>query len=91
MSDDRSRATATQGISEISGVFDDLETLLKNPDVVGELADRGLNASLALVAVEGMRAYLAGRKADAAEDLRTVAEEIESRLAFGRDDPPAEA
>ena len=45
----------------------------------------------ALVAVEGMRSYLAGRKAEAAEDLRTVAEEIESRLAFGREDPPVEA
>ncbi len=89
MSDDHS--TGTQGIAEISDVFDDLETLLKNPDVIGELSERGLNASLALVAVEGMRSYLAGRKVEAAEDLRTVAEEIESRLAFGRDDPPAEA
>jgi hypothetical protein len=76
---------------EIGDVFDDLETLLKNPDVVGYLADRGLNASLALVGVEGLRAYLAGRKAEAADDLRTVAEEIEGRLAFGREDPPAEA
>lgn len=91
MADDRDDTTGTQGIAEISEVFDDLETLLKNPDIVGALADRGLNASLALVAVEGMRSYLAGRKAEAAEDLRTVAEEIESRLAFGREDPPVEA
>ena len=82
---------SAQGLAEVSEVFDDLETLLKNPDVVGQLAERGLNASLALVAVEGMRSYLAGRKAEAAEDLRTVAEEIESRLAFGREDPPVEA
>lgn len=77
--------------SEIADVFDDLEALLKNPDLVGALAERGLNASLALVAVEGLRAYLAGRKADAAEDLRTVAEEIEARLAFSGGDPPADA
>ncbi len=77
--------------SEISEVFDDLEALLKNPDLVGALAERGLNASLALVAVEGLRSYLSGRKADAAEDLRTVAEEIEARLAFSGGDPPAEA
>jgi hypothetical protein len=76
---------------EIGEVMTDLETLLKNPDVVGALAARGLNASLALVAVEGLRAYLAGNKAQAAEDLKTVAEEIEARLAFGRSDPPAEA
>jgi hypothetical protein len=77
--------------SEIGEVFDDLEQLLKNPDVVGALAERGLNASLALVAVEGLRAYLAGRKADAADDLRTVAEEIEARLAFSGGGPPADA
>ena len=77
--------------SEIGEVFDDLEQLLKNPDVVGALADRGLNASLALVAVEGLRSYLAGRKADAVDDLRTVAEEIEARMAFSGGEPPADA
>lgn len=91
MSDARDNPVGTQGIAELSEVFDDLETLLKNPEVIGELSERGLNGSLALVAVEGLRSYLAGRKAEAAEDLRTVAEEIESRLAFGRDDPPVEA
>lgn len=78
--------------SELGDVFDDLEQLLKNPDVVGALAERGLNASLALVAVEGLRAYLAGRKADAVDDLRTVAEEIEARMGFSASgEPPADA
>lgn len=74
---------------EIDELFEDLTTLLKNPDVVGALSDRGINASLALLAVDGTRAYLAGEKAQAADDLRTVAEEIEGRLKFGNDPPSA--
>ena len=74
---------------EIDELFDELTSLLKNPDVVGALSDRGINASLALLAVDGTRAYLAGEKAQAADDLRTVAEEIEGRLKFGNDPPSA--
>ena len=74
---------------ELEEVFDDLVGLLKNPDVVGALSDRGINASLALLAVDGTRAYLAGQKAQAADDLKTVAEEIEGRLKFGIDPPSA--
>jgi len=73
---------------ELSGLLDELVEVLKNPDMVGALADRGVNASLALVALEGIGAYLVGDKAQAAEDLRCVAEEIEGRLKFG-DDPPS--
>lgn len=67
--------------AEIGAVFDDLESLLKNGDVVGALAARGVNASIALLAVTGLRAYLAGNKRDAADDLGTAAEEIAGRLA----------
>jgi hypothetical protein len=73
---------------ELDALLLDLVSLLKNPDVVGVLAERGVNASLALVALEGISAYLIGDKAQAAEDLRCVAEEIEGRLKFG-DDPPS--
>jgi hypothetical protein len=73
---------------ELEDVIDELVALLKNPDVVGALAERGVNASLALVALEGIGAYLVGDKAQAAEDLKCVAEEIEGRLNFG-DDPPS--
>jgi hypothetical protein len=66
---------------EISAVFDDLEQLLKNGDVVGVLSNHGVNASLALTALDGLRAYLVGNKAQAAEDLSLVAEEIKARLA----------
>jgi hypothetical protein len=63
--------------------------VLKSPDVVGALADRGVNASLALLAIDGLQAYLTGDKRQAADDLKTVGEEIEGRLAFGSDPPAA--
>lgn len=74
---------------EIEALFQELTALMKNPDVVSALADRGINASLALVAVDGLRAYLAGEKEQAAEDLATVAEEIQGRLKFGENPPVA--
>lgn len=70
---------------EIANVMDELEDLLKNGDVVEALSDKGINASLALTAIDGIRAYLEGRKAQAAEDLGTVAEEINARLALAFD------
>jgi hypothetical protein len=66
--------------AEIDAVMDDLEALLKNGEVVGSLTNRGINASIALVAVSGLRAYLKGNKADAAEDLGDAADEIRGRI-----------
>ena len=66
---------------EIAGLFDDIDALLKNVDVLAALTDRGVNASLAMTAADGLRAYLKGEKARAAEDFSLVAEEITSRLA----------
>ena len=74
---------------ELRELLSELEHMMKNPDVVGALAERGVNASLALVALDGLGAYLVGDKAQAADDLRTVAEEIEGRLKFGNDPPSA--
>ncbi len=71
---------------EVSNVLDELEDLLKNGDVIEALSNKGINASLALVAIDGLRAYLDGRKADAADDLGTVAEEIRGRLELTRSD-----
>jgi len=65
---------------ELAHALDDLEDLLKNGDVIESLSNKGINASLALVAIDGLRAYLDGRKAEAADDLGTVAEEIRGRL-----------
>jgi hypothetical protein len=67
-------------MKELAEVFEDLTTLLKHPDVGTELTARGVNVSLAIVAAEGLAAYVEGDKARAAEDFDTVAEEIKSRL-----------
>jgi hypothetical protein len=67
--------------AEIAAVLDDLEALLKNGEVIGKLTSSGINASLALVAIDGLRHYLAGKKPEAADDFSTVAEEIRGRLA----------
>lgn len=78
--DDRIDAGAVDPSREIEAIFDELEALLKNGDVVAALTKREVNASLALLAIDGLRAYLDGRKEDAAEDLTTAGEEIRARL-----------
>ncbi len=65
--------------AELSAVLDDLEALLKNGDVISALTSRGVNASLALTAASGIKAYLRGEREVAADDLATVAEEIRAR------------
>lgn len=67
---------------EIDQLFDELDQLLKNPDISEVLAGRGVNTSLAMLAADGLRAYLKGKKDQAAEDLATVADEISSRMAM---------
>ena len=73
-------------MKELLEVFEDLDTLLKHPDVGAELAARGVNQSLAIVAADALAAYLKGEKAQAAEDFGTVAEEIASRLGARKGD-----
>jgi hypothetical protein len=70
---------------EISAVLDDLEALLKNGEVISTLTAKGINASIALVALSGLRYYLQNRKVEAAEDFATVTEEIQERLAASAD------
>lgn len=67
---------------EIDQLFEELDQLLKNPDIAEVLAGRGVNTSLAMLAADGLRAYLKGNKDQAAEDLATVADEISSRMAM---------
>lgn len=67
-------------MKELDEVFEDLDTLLKNSELGAELTANGINTSLAIVAADALRAYLAGDKARAADDFETVAEEITSRL-----------
>ena len=66
---------------EIDELFDDVDALLKNHDVQQALSARGVNASIAMVFADGLRAYLLGNKASAIEDLSTALEEITQRFA----------
>jgi hypothetical protein len=68
-------------LKELDDVFEELETLLKNPEMQAELAPKGVNISLALVAADGLRAYVHGDKLRAVQDLGTAAEEIATRYA----------
>jgi hypothetical protein len=65
---------------QLAELLDELDTVLKRPNVAAHLTARGINTSLALLVADGLRAYLQGRKKDAADDLGTAAEEIAARL-----------
>jgi hypothetical protein len=69
-----------KALAELNDVLDELDVLFKNADVGAALASSGINISLALTIVDGLRAYVRGDKAKAADDLGTAAEEISSRL-----------
>jgi len=66
--------------SEIDEILGELDDLLKNGDVATALAERGVNSSIALLASQGLAAYLRGEKTQAADDLQAAAEEIRDRL-----------
>src|SRR5262245_57363445 len=72
---------AVDAARELAAILDDLETLLKNGEIVGALSTKGINASLALVAIQGLRSLLHDDKGAAAEDFETVAEELRARQA----------
>lgn len=80
--DDASRSIADKSLREVDEVLDDLDALLKNPDVEHALAQKGVNISLALTAAYGLRAYLHGDKTTAIEDLGTAVEEIAARASL---------
>jgi hypothetical protein len=68
--------------ADFSRLFGELEWMLKDGSIIAALTARGINASIALYALEGLRAYLVDDdKAQAAQDFATVAEEIFGRLA----------
>jgi hypothetical protein len=69
--------------NELDDVFDELDVLLKNPDVGAELAGKGVNVSLAMTLAYGLRAYLAGEKQKALLELGTATEEIAARMEGG--------
>ena len=68
---------------EIDDLFDELDDLLKNPDVAHVMSERKVNTSIAMLVADGLRAYLQGSKEEAIEDLSTAVEEITQRYAQG--------
>lgn len=66
--------------STLGQLLSEVETLLKTPDLGMELGRKGINTSVALIATQGLAAYIEGNKVRAAEDLGTAAEEIRARL-----------
>lgn len=68
-------------MKEVDSLFDDLDDLLKNEDVQVALGELRVNSSIAMLAADGLRAYLKGDKETAMEDLSTAAEEIAQRFA----------
>lgn len=76
-------------MKELDDVLDDVVSLLKNPAVSVVLTERGVNVSLAIVAAEGLMAYVHGDKARAVDDLGTVADEIKARLKISSAEKPS--
>ena len=76
------------GAGEIDDVFAELDALLKKVEVGAELAERGVNVSLAMTLIEGVRAYLRGDKEQAILELGTATDEIAARLARSRSGEP---
>ena len=72
-------------LAELEDLLDELDGVLKRPEVDAALTARGINTSLALLVADGLLAYLKGRKREAADDLGTAAEEISARLGMGTD------
>ena len=66
-------------IHTLSRLLTEVEDLLKQPSIAFELGKRGVNMSIALLAVQGTNAYLQGDERRASEDLATAAEEIKAR------------
>ncbi len=64
----------------IQKLLSEVEALLKTSTAGMDLARRGINTSVALLAVQGLSSYLHGDKRRAVDDLETAAEEIRTRL-----------
>ena len=74
-------------LTQLDELLAELDALLKDAEIGAALTERGVNVSLALVAKDGLAAYLHGDKRRAAEDFATFSEEVLSRL--GAADKPS--
>jgi len=70
---------SSDGCTAAKRLLEEVANLLKDPLLAFDFARRGINTSLALVAVQGTISYLDGEKRRAAEDLSTAGEEIRAR------------
>jgi len=75
--------------AEIEDLFSELETLLKDPEAGAELAERGVNVSLALTLADGLSAYLKGDKTKALLELTTATDEIAVRMTRAGSETPS--
>ena len=55
---------------ELDGLFDEIDALLKNVDVLAALTDRGVNASLAMTAADGLARLREGGEGEGRGGLR---------------------
>jgi hypothetical protein len=67
-------------IGAVVRLLGEIEGLLKHPSVSVELGHRGINASIAILAIQGLTAYVEGNRRRALDDFATVADEIRVRL-----------
>ena len=74
-------------LTDLDELFDELDQLLKNPDVQIALAEKGVNSSLAMTLAYGLRAYTHGDKQQALLELGTATEEIATRMARSSSPP----
>jgi hypothetical protein len=72
-------------LAEFDDLFDELDGLLKNPQVGAQLADKGVNVSLAMTLADGLFAYIRGDKQAALLELGTAIDEIAARMAGSRE------
>jgi hypothetical protein len=70
-------------VAAVARLLREIEGLLKHPSVTVELGHRGVNASITLLAVQGLLAYIQGDRRQAYDDLTTATEEIRARLDRG--------
>lgn len=70
-------------LDELDEVLDELEKRLKRPDAGADLTAAGVNVSLALTLVDGVRAYVHADKKKALLELETATDEIAARMSLG--------
>jgi hypothetical protein len=81
--------TTSRAHKEFDDLFDELNVLLKDPDVGAELAEGGVNVSLAMTLADGLHAYLRGEKEAALLELGTATDEIAARMMHARGEGPS--